>query len=90
MYSLDYIYVLGLGILTPLLLITLTEQLPTTMTSTTHPYVMRLMYAYRPHTSPPSRQQLTQRKYQLDGHVSLKSITQQMGLNYTHELQSRK
>jgi hypothetical protein len=68
----------------------LSEQLPTTMTSTTHPYVMRLMYAYRPHTSPPSRQQLLQRKYDITGHCSLKSITQQCGYDYTHELNNRK
>ena len=66
------------------------DQLPTRMSDTTHPYLMRLMYAYRPHTPTPSRQELMERKYQLDGHCTIKGITQQCGMDYKQELNRRR
>ena len=68
----------------------MSEQLPTHIDHNTHPYLIKIVYAYRPHTCPPSRQQLLERKYDITGHCSLKSITQQCGYDYTHEIKSRK
>ena len=65
-------------------------KLPTHITSTTHPYLIKLVYAYRPHTSTPSRQEMMTRKYELDGHCSLKGIVQQMGYDYNKEIKSRR
>ena len=68
----------------------MSQQLPITIDQSTHPYLMRIMYAYRPHTAVPSRQQLMERKYQLDGHCTIKGITQQCGMDYKQELNQRR
>ena len=68
----------------------MSQQLPIRMSDTTHPYLMRIMYAYRPHTRPPCRQELMERKYQLDGHCTIKGITQQCGMDYKQELNQRR
>ena len=65
------------------------EQLPITITPTTHPYAIRLSQAYRPHTPIPSKQELMENEYQLDGHCSLKGITEQCGYDYNKEINSR-
>ena len=65
-------------------------ELPTRITSTTHPYLIKLMYAYRPHSSTPSRQEMMEHKYELDGHCSLKGIVEQMGVDYHDELNKRR
>ena len=41
---------------------------------------MRMIRAYKPHTSPPPRQQLLQAKYELEGHCTLQGIAEQQGI----------
>jgi len=71
-------------------LTTMTEVLPIYFDEQSDPNVMKIVYAYRPHTTPPSRQELMERKYQLDGHCSVRELTKQMGLEYTNEINRRK
>ena len=68
----------------------MSQPLPTQITPHTHPYLMRLVLAYQPHTPIPSRQQSMESRYQLDGHCSIKGITQQCGLDYTQEVNRRR
>lgn len=51
---------------------------------------IHLAMAYRPHTPIPTKEELTSLEpYQLTGHVSLKNLTEQLGLVYSEELKRR-
>ena len=66
------------------------ELLPIMITSDTHPVAIRLAQAYRPHTSIPSREELLSNRYEISGHVSMKNLTEQMGLSYNEEVKKRR
>ena len=66
------------------------EMLPIYIDDTTHPYLTRLSQAYRPHTPIPSRLELMENRYQLDGHCSIKGLTQQCGMEYNKEIERRR
>ena len=51
----------------------------------TPPALIPLILAYRPHTQPPSKQQMLQARYELDGHLTMKALAQDVGI----ELQGR-
>ena len=68
----------------------MSQSLPTHITSDMHPYLMRLVLAYQPHSPIPSRQQSMESGYQLDGHCSIQGLTQQCGLDYKQELNKRR
>ena len=40
----------------------------------THPYLLAMAMSYRPHTQPPSRKEMLQARYQIDGHLTLKAL----------------
>ena len=51
---------------------------------------IRLAQAYRPHTPIPTRLELMENRYQLDGHLSLKGLCEQMGVDYKQEIKRRR
>ena len=67
----------------------MSEILPIYFDEDSDPRVMRLVYAYRPHTQPPSRQELLENKYQLENHCSIQELTKQLGMDYNEEIQKR-
>ena len=68
----------------------MSQSLPQHITSDMHPYLMRLVLAYQPHSPIPSKQQSMESRYQLDGHCSIKGLTQQCGLEYDKEMNKRR
>ena len=51
---------------------------------------IRLSQAYRKHTPIPSKEELESLEpYELTGHVTMKNITEQLGLVYSEELKRR-
>ena len=68
---------------------TMPELLPLIITPTTHPVAIRLAQPYRPHTPIPSRQELLSNRYEISGHCSLKSLCNQMGVDYHQEIKKR-
>ena len=51
---------------------------------------IHLAMCYRPHTPIPTKEELMSLEpYQLTGHVSMKEITKQIGLNLVDEIQKR-
>ena len=63
--------------------------LPVYFDENTHPYLMRIVRSYRPHTPIPSRQELLQSKYELDGHCSLQGLVEQCDMDYNNEIRNR-
>ena len=53
-------------------------------------YAIRLAQCYRPHTPIPSRMELMETKYELEGHCSIKELTSQLGLDYNQEVKKRR
>ena len=57
------------------------------VTNTTHPYLIKMIRAYNP-TPIPSRQELMETQYQMpqiDGHLKLKDLCEQIGVTYKKE-----
>ena len=53
-------------------------------------YAIRLAQCYRPHTPTPTKEELLSLEpYQITGHVTMKNITEQLGLVYKQELKRR-
>ena len=46
----------------------------------TPPALIPMIMAYRPHTQPPSRQQMLEQRYQLDGHLTMKLLAEDVGI----------
>ena len=46
----------------------------------TPPALIPLIMAYRPHTQPPSKQELLETRYQLDGHLTMKLLAEDVGI----------
>ena len=46
----------------------------------TPPALIPLIMAYRPHTQPPSKQQMLEQRYQLDGHLTMKLLAEDVGI----------
>ena len=46
----------------------------------TPPALIPLIMAYRPHTQPPSRQQMLESRYELDGHLTMVALAQDVGI----------
>ena len=67
----------------------MSELLPVHMDHTTHPYLMRLVMAYRPHTPIPSRQELMENEYEQSHHLSMELLTKDIGLEYKSEIKRR-
>ncbi len=69
----------------------MSQQLPITITSSTHPYAIRLAQCYRPHTPTPSRQELLENQYyqQQESIMSIKGLTEQCGMDYNQEIKKR-
>ena len=42
----------------------------------THPYLLAMAMSYRPHTPIPSRQEMLKARYELDGHLTLKKLAE--------------
>ena len=40
----------------------------------THPYLLAMAMSYRPHTPPPSRQAMMKARYEIDGHLTLNAL----------------
>ena len=46
-----------------------------------------LVMAYRPHTQPPSRSQMLESRYELDGHLTMRALAQDVGINLEDKVQ---
>ena len=66
------------------------ELLPVTITPDTHPYLIRLSQCYRPHTPIPSRQELLENQYEQSHHMSIRGLTQQVGIDYDKFIKSKR
>jgi len=54
-------------------------------------YAIRLAQCYRPHTPIPTKEELMNLEpYQTTGHCSLQSLTEDVGLDYIDEINSRR
>ena len=53
----------------------------------TPPALIPLIMAYRPHTPIPSRQQMLQARYELDGHLTMKALAQDVGITLEDKVQ---
>ena len=51
-----------------------------TIDDNTPPALIPLIMAYRPHTQPPSKQQMLEQRYQLDGHLTMKLLAEDVGI----------
>ena len=49
--------------------------------------LLPILFAYRPHTQPPSRQQMLESRYELDGHLTMKALAQDVGINLEDKVQ---
>ena len=67
----------------------MSELLSVVITPDTHPYVIKLCMAYRPHLPIPSRQELMENQYEQSHHLSMKLLTKDIGLNYNEEIKRR-
>jgi hypothetical protein len=57
------------------------QPLPTEINDQMHPYLMRLVRAY--HTTPvPAKQELMYTRYQLDGHLTMKLLAEDVNMEY--------
>ena len=46
----------------------------------THPYLLAMAMSYRPHTPIPSRQEMMKARYEIDGHLTLKALKEDVWL----------
>ena len=53
----------------------------------TPPALIPMIMAYRPHTQPPSRQQMLEQRYQLDGHLTMKLLAEDVGITLEEKVQ---
>lgn len=65
------------------------ELLPVQFDHTTHPYLMRIVQSYRPHSPIPSRQELMENQYEQSRHLSMELLTNDIGLDYHKEIKRR-
>ena len=52
--------------------------LPETIDSTTHPYLIKILRAYEPHTQIPARIDMLQAQYDTEGHFNMKDIAEEL------------
>ena len=52
--------------------------LPESIDSTTHPYLIRILRAYEPHTEAPARIEMLQQKYNTEGYFNIKDLAKEM------------
>ena len=52
--------------------------LPDTIDSTTHPYLIKILRAYEPHGTPPARIDMLQARYDTEGHLNMKEIAEEL------------
>ena len=67
----------------------MSELLPVHMDHTTHPYLIRIVQSYRPHSPIPSRQELMENEYEQSHHLSMELLTKDIGLEYKSEIKRR-
>ena len=60
--------------------------LPTHLDEHTHPYIIKLMRAYSPHSLPQLDGLLN---HKIDGHVSMEGLVKDIGLDVKQELKRR-
>ena len=53
----------------------------------TPPALIPLIMSYRPHTPIPSRQQMLESRYELDGHLTMRALAQDVGINLEDKVQ---
>ena len=58
-----------------------------TIDESTPPALIPLIMAYRPHTPIPSRQQMLEARYELDGHLTMKALAQDVGITLEEKIQ---
>ena len=63
------------------------NSLPTHLDEHTHPYIIKLMRAYSPHTTPDMDGLLN---HKIDGHVTMEGLVKDIGLDVKHELNRRR
>ncbi len=51
------------------------------ITEDTPDALLPILFAYRPHTPIPSRQQMLERRYELDGHLTMVALAADVGIN---------
>ena len=51
------------------------------ITEDTPDALLPILFAYRPHTPIPSKQQMLQARYELDGHLTMKALAKDVGVN---------
>ena len=68
----------------------MTELLPVVITPDTHPYLCKLIYAYRQYKPLDIDTELTPQDIKQKTHVGIKGLTEQCGMNYDNELRRRK
>ena len=52
--------------------------LPDTIDSQTHPYLIKILRAYVPHGTPPPRLDMLQAQYDTEGHLNMKDIAEEL------------
>ena len=67
----------------------MSEQLPIHIDHNTHPYLIKLVYAYRPFQELYVDTDLTSDDIKTKTHLSLKELCKQMGVDYTQEIKKR-
>ena len=68
----------------------MSQPLPTHITSDMHPYLIKLIYAYRQYKPLDTDTELTPQDIKKRTYVGIKGLTEQCGLEYNKEMNKRR
>ena len=60
----------------------MSEQLPCYLYGDEHPYLIKMVAAYKPHTSIPSRQEMLMNQYEQQSYCNIRALADDIDIDY--------